>query len=203
MEDKICGYILDKEQQNIVLDDSNHLLVVAGAGSGKTLTILGKIYYLIKYKFVNPNEIICISFTRASANDLKNKIKREFDIEMDVYTFHALALKVIKQYKQYEVAPDDALKFVIDEFFSQKIFTSIYHLKLLFKFLKIKDIKEYNMLNKNNDLKIVLLKNNIERFIKLFKVNDFKLQDFVKFLSDSKKTFLNFSYRKEKIFLNL
>ena len=50
MNDKICGYFLDKQQQEIVMDNSKYLLVVAGAGSGKTLTILGKINYLIKYK---------------------------------------------------------------------------------------------------------------------------------------------------------
>ena len=71
MNEKISGYTLDKQQQEIVLDDSNHLLVVAGAGSGKTLTILGKIYYLVEKKKVSPDEILCISFTRASANSLK------------------------------------------------------------------------------------------------------------------------------------
>ena len=46
----LCGYYLDKEQKKIVLNDNNYLLVTAGAGSGKTLTILGKINYLVKYK---------------------------------------------------------------------------------------------------------------------------------------------------------
>ena len=48
MKEKICGYYLDSEQEKIVLDNSKNILVVAGAGSGKTLTILGKINYLIK-----------------------------------------------------------------------------------------------------------------------------------------------------------
>ena len=39
MNEKISGYTLDKQQQDIVLDDSNHLLVVAGAGSGKTAVL--------------------------------------------------------------------------------------------------------------------------------------------------------------------
>ena len=42
---EICGYKLDKQQEKIVLDDSKYLLVTAGAGSGKTLTILGKIKF--------------------------------------------------------------------------------------------------------------------------------------------------------------
>ena len=58
LNDKISGYILDKQQQDIVLDNSNYLLVVAGAGSGKTLTILGKIHYLVKYRNILSEEIL-------------------------------------------------------------------------------------------------------------------------------------------------
>ena len=97
MNEKISGYTLDKQQQDIVLDDSNHLLVVAGAGSGKTLTILGKIYYLVEKKKVSPDEILCISFTRASANSLKEKIEKEFSYQMPIYTFHKLALEILKE----------------------------------------------------------------------------------------------------------
>ena len=58
---KICGYYLDNEQLAIVLDESKYLLVVAGAGSGKTLTILGKINYLVNKKNVAKDDILCIS----------------------------------------------------------------------------------------------------------------------------------------------
>ena len=81
MNQKICGYDLDNQQKAIVEDESNHLLVVAGAGSGKTLTILGKVYYLVKVKNISPNEIICISFTKASSDSLREKIKNEFNFE--------------------------------------------------------------------------------------------------------------------------
>ena len=47
---QIGKYTLDKSQSEIVQDESDYLLVTAGAGSGKTLTILGKINYLIKEK---------------------------------------------------------------------------------------------------------------------------------------------------------
>ena len=66
MNDKISGYYLDNNQQQIVIDESENLLVVAGAGSGKTLTILGKINYLIKYKLIlySPyNQVFCFFTT--------------------------------------------------------------------------------------------------------------------------------------------
>ena len=112
LKDKICGYYLDNEQESIVLDESKHLLVVAGAGSGKTLTILGKINYLLKYKNIKNSEILCISFTKASSDNLKEKIQNEFGIEMDVYTFHKLALQILKSNNMhYSISSTETLGF--------------------------------------------------------------------------------------------
>ena len=61
--------------QEITIDESKHLLVVAGAGSGKTLTIIGKINYSNKYKNILPEEILCISFTRDASENLEKNIK--------------------------------------------------------------------------------------------------------------------------------
>ena len=50
MDIKIGGYPLDKEQYKIATSNDKELLVVAGAGSGKTFTIVGRIWYLINVK---------------------------------------------------------------------------------------------------------------------------------------------------------
>ena len=60
---KINGYELDEEQKQVVLSDNKNILVIAGAGSGKSLTIIGKIKYLIHKQNINKEEILCISFT--------------------------------------------------------------------------------------------------------------------------------------------
>ena len=49
-------------------------MVVAGAGSGKTFTILGKIKYLVNVININENKILCISLTNDTVNNLKNKL---------------------------------------------------------------------------------------------------------------------------------
>ncbi|MBO4737117.1 MAG: UvrD-helicase domain-containing protein, partial [Bacilli bacterium] len=54
--DDINGRSLDEEQRKAVLTDEKSVLVVAGAGSGKTLTICGKVEYLLKKEGVNPND---------------------------------------------------------------------------------------------------------------------------------------------------
>ena len=88
----IGKYILDDNQTNIAKDDSKYLLVTAGAGSGKTLTILGKINYLVNQKGLKEEELLCISFTKASADSLKEKIKKDLNLNVPTYTFHKLSL---------------------------------------------------------------------------------------------------------------
>ena len=208
LNDKICGYILDKQQQDIVLDDSKQLLVVAGAGSGKTLTILGKINYLIKYKNILPEDILCISFTKASSDSLKEKIKKEFSIDILVYTFHKLGINILSSnnYK-YSIADQNLLDNIVQEFFSNTILTSAYHMKLLLKYFEINtyiNIKEeYQRFYKNNYKQIILLSNLLSTFIRLFKCNNHTLDDYIKFLNKSKHTIFYKKYKKEKIFLTI
>ena len=54
----INGYKLDNNQKEAVISDEINTLVIAGAGSGKSLTIIGKVIYLIKTKKVKPKEIL-------------------------------------------------------------------------------------------------------------------------------------------------
>ena len=70
--DNINGYKLDYNQRLSIVCDEENTLVIAGAGSGKTLTIVGKIIYLIERKNVSPKDILCISFTNNTVNSLKN-----------------------------------------------------------------------------------------------------------------------------------
>lgn len=92
----ICGYALDDNQKKAVIKDPNNLLIIAGAGSGKTLTIVGKIMYLLA-KNITPSEILCLSFTNMAAESLKNKLK-ENNIETDVLTFHKLGINILKSH---------------------------------------------------------------------------------------------------------
>ena len=66
----------DKYQKKVLKNNSQSLLVIAGAGSGKTFTIIAKVKKIIK-DGINPEDILCISFTRESAKDLDKKLKKE------------------------------------------------------------------------------------------------------------------------------
>lgn len=104
---------LDKYQQKAIKEDGN-ILLIAGAGSGKTYTIINKIDYLIKNNIYKEGEILAISFTNKSVNDVKCKIK----YNIDVLTFHKLAINILKHYKiNFEIASKDYLSYITTEFF--------------------------------------------------------------------------------------
>ena len=86
------------EKQLEAVKSLDNTLVIAGPGSGKTFTIINKVDYLIKNKIYKENEILLISFTNESVNDLKKKL----NYNIDILTFHKLAMKIMqnKQNKQ-------------------------------------------------------------------------------------------------------
>lgn len=199
MLDKICGFYLDEEQTNIVLDDAKYLLVAAGAGSGKTMTILGKINYLIKVKKIDKEKILCISFTKAAAESLKTKIKKEFKLDMNVYTFHKLGLEILKKENiSYEIASDDLLEHVTHKFLYEDILNNQYMMQRVLDCIndKFKNKDKYLKSLEKKKKEVLELEKLIMTFIRLFKCNGYTYSDFPKFLEIIKKNW--FTAKKEK-----
>lgn len=94
--DNIDGKSLDSQQRLAAIIDDNKL-IVAGAGSGKTLTVAGTVKYLVESKNVNPKDILLITYTKKAAEEMKDRIIQKLNIDVDVYTFHALGNKIIKE----------------------------------------------------------------------------------------------------------
>ena len=204
---QIGNYILDNRQEKIVRENHDYLLVSAGAGSGKTLTILGKISYLINEKNLKPEEILCISFTKAAASSLKEKIKKEISLDIPTYTFHKLSLEIIKENKTtYNIADECLLENCVNEFFEIDIYESDYLIKLIGKYFnrKIKNQKEdYIKIITLEKSKFLQLKRLCITFIRLMKSNDYHIESFLSFISKIKRTILYSKYKKEKIVLTL
>lgn len=107
---RVENHPLDGEQRKSIYDPARFNLTVAGAGSGKTTTILGKILYLLQSGFASPPEILVLSFTHDSATELRERFLREYyqvfaeqillrkspPPNTTIETFHSLALKLLR-----------------------------------------------------------------------------------------------------------
>ncbi|WP_061995865.1 ATP-dependent helicase [Clostridium sp. ATCC 25772] len=91
---------LDNEKLQAILSDETNTLVSAGPGSGKTTVIVYKVYHLIKYKNINPRNIIILTFTKAAANNMKDRYKELAKSEHTPFfgTFHGLFYKILTHY---------------------------------------------------------------------------------------------------------
>lgn len=118
--DDINQRSLDHEQRTAVVTDENSVLVVAGAGSGKTLTICGKVEYLLKEEKVNPNDILLLSYSKKSADDLQNKISK-IDGRLTVGTFHKIGLDILKEKEHKIFAVEDQYKAIIEAYFRDEL----------------------------------------------------------------------------------
>ncbi|WP_040660733.1 UvrD-helicase domain-containing protein [Oscillibacter ruminantium] len=121
--DNIDGKSLDEQQRRAVVVDEVNNLVLAGAGSGKTLTISGKVKYLVDVKGVLPQEILLISFTAKAAEEMNQRITKKLKIQVESKTFHKLGLEIITKNrgKRYDVVEDDFLSQLIDKYFSEHL----------------------------------------------------------------------------------
>ena len=119
----IDGKSLDKQQRAAVITDEDRVLVLAGAGSGKTLTIAAKVKYLCEAKKVDPKDILLISFTNKSAQEMTERIHNKLGIPIEALTFHKLGLDIIKQNDGYrpEIADENILFQFVHDFFENKL----------------------------------------------------------------------------------
>lgn len=114
--DDLDGKSLDSQQREAIVVDEDAVKVIAGAGSGKTFTIQGKVKYLTEKRDVDPSEILAISFSNASVDDLKERIAEPIDIK----TFHKVGKDILTQYNQYSRPDTSALKRIIKRYLTKK-----------------------------------------------------------------------------------
>ncbi len=89
---------LNPIQREIVLSESPAISVIAGPGSGKTLTIVHRVAYLVKVKRVDPARIIALAYNRNAVRELRLRLQElvgELASRLRVYTFHGLSLAIL------------------------------------------------------------------------------------------------------------
>ncbi len=119
--DNVNNLSLDDEQRKSILQDDVSNLVIAGAGSGKTLTICGKIKYLLEKQNINPDEILVLSYSKSSSEDLNKKIIN-INPNIKVKTFHSLGLEIIQSSLNKKQTIDDQYDHIVEEYFSKGLY---------------------------------------------------------------------------------
>lgn len=130
----IDGKSLDPQQREAIVIDEDANLIVAGAGSGKTLTISGKVKYLVEKKEIHPEEILLISFTRKAAEEMETRIKKRLRLNVEVNTFHKLGMRIISKYKKEKPNVVDNPKVIIKNYFDQEMYDDPQQLKRMIEY---------------------------------------------------------------------
>jgi ATP-dependent DNA helicase pcrA len=132
---------LNNEQLEAVLSDDNEIMLVAGAGTGKTNTIVKKIIYLIKEQRVIPYNILAVTFTNKAVREIRERVNNSLCTNHSgvvVNTFHQLAKSILDKDDNYQLLGYKSLKILEDEGRE----------KILDKIIKYNDM--YNRVNEFN-----------------------------------------------------
>jgi DNA helicase-2/ATP-dependent DNA helicase PcrA len=92
---------LNDQQRNAVANPNDHLLVLAGAGSGKTRVLVHRIAWLIEAENISPFAILAVTFTNKSAREMRGRIEELMGLALGgmwVGTFHGLAHRLLRQH---------------------------------------------------------------------------------------------------------
>ena len=101
---------LNKNQQEAVLNTDGPMIILAGAGSGKTRVLTYKVIYLIEEKGIDPLNILMVTFTNKAANEMKERVQKFLAIDQrparlasesvagrpTISTFHSLCAKILR-----------------------------------------------------------------------------------------------------------
>lgn len=127
--DNIENRKLDIQQRTAIVTDEDNNIIIAGAGSGKTTTIVGKVGYVISRYKVPADQILLISFTNKSASTLASRINIP---GVEAKTFHKFGKDVIAgvEQKQPSIFDEDQYKQLITGFFKELLRNPVYLYKV-------------------------------------------------------------------------
>jgi len=96
---------LNEEQRKVVLATRGPVLVLAGAGSGKTRALTHRIAYLLEQQIARPEEILAVTFTNKAAKEMKQRVHDllggKWPTPRAISTFHALGVRILREQYQH------------------------------------------------------------------------------------------------------
>lgn len=92
---------LNPKQREAVTAEPGNLLVLAGAGSGKTRVLVHRLAWLLQHYHISPHHVLAVTFTNKAAHEMKGRIESLFNLSSDglwVGTFHGLAHRLLRMH---------------------------------------------------------------------------------------------------------
>jgi DNA helicase IV len=106
--DDVNGRSLTPQQREIAVRNDTDVLVIAGAGTGKTQAIAGKVAYLVRSGLARPEEILIVAFNTKAAEELQERAGRAGGAGIQAKTFHSLGNGILGSPALLEEAKDEA-----------------------------------------------------------------------------------------------
>src|SRR5688572_11429019 len=91
---------LNPEQRHAVQHTEGPLLILAGAGSGKTRTLVYRVAHLIKQTKVDPGRIVAVTFTNKAAEEMRERVREHASDDakrVTISTFHSLGVRILRE----------------------------------------------------------------------------------------------------------
>ncbi|WP_235187661.1 UvrD-helicase domain-containing protein [Methylobacter tundripaludum] len=168
--DQVESNPLTANQRKACVIDEQHNLVLAGAGTGKTSTMIGRAGYLIKAGIAPPEKILMLAFARKAAEEMDQRIQSQLGIDnLTAKTFHSLGKHIIAQVEGVapsidKMAEDERLRTrFVDEQIQRLLEDELYKSRLVTYFLRFshpyksafnfKSLGEYNNYILENDIR--------------------------------------------------
>lgn len=95
---------LNPTQKEAVLETDGPVMILAGAGSGKTRTLVSRIQYLLDEKQISPYHLLAVTFSNKAAREMRERIAQDSDIDMgalQITTFHSFCARVLRNEANY------------------------------------------------------------------------------------------------------
>ncbi len=142
---------LNPAQQEAVNTVAGPVLIIAGAGSGKTRIITSRIISLINDHNVFPSEIVALTFTNKAANEMKDRIAASIDKRglPFIGTFHSYCLRLLKENQHLITTPFIS---IMDEDDQRKLITAILHRTHMYKQIAPRQVSYYISQMKNKTI---------------------------------------------------
>ena len=205
--DNIDGKSLDEQQRIACVLNDCDLEIIAGAGTGKTQTLVAKTSYLIEKKNIKPTEILCLSFSKSCVSDLTERLNHDIETR----TLHSLGLYIITKFDNKYIFEDEGFYEFFNTYLEEASPKQLFDIKDYCEtYLAKPAVKEKLKEMEYEEEKLSFLISNtyivkdLKQFINLFKGKDYDVSDLSKLKKACEKDLEGSKYYfKNMGFLNI